>query len=102
LSRASPSVPQQPSRHWPSWSREHQFSQSCAGWRHSRGLSRTVRERIRGRKGAFADSGGRRVSHGVGMDGRSVRSMDNVWCNVRPTILRILRKRLRHHRRFLN
>lgn len=30
LSRASPSVPQQPSRHWPSWSREHQLDQSYA------------------------------------------------------------------------
>lgn len=37
-----------------------------------------ARERSRGRKGAFADSGGRRVSHGVGMDGRPVRSMDDV------------------------
>lgn len=79
VARASPSVPQQPSRHWPSWSRERQLGQSCAGWRHPRGLSRTVRERSRGRKGAFAESGGRCVSYGVGMDGRSVRSM--VWCN---------------------
>lgn len=30
LSRVSPSVPQQPSRHWPSWSREHQLGQSYA------------------------------------------------------------------------
>lgn len=31
LSRASPSVPRQPSRHRPSWSRERQLGQSCAG-----------------------------------------------------------------------
>lgn len=96
LSRASPSVPRQPSRHWPSWSREHQLGQSYARWRHSRGLSRTARERSRGRKGAFVDSGGRHASYGVGMDSRSIRSMDDVWCNG-GTIRRILRKGLRHY-----
>lgn len=40
LSRASPSVPQQPSRHWPGGrSREHRLGQSCAEWRHPRRFS---------------------------------------------------------------
>lgn len=40
--------------------------------------SRTVRERSRGRKGAFADSRGEMCSDVVGMDGRPVRSTDDV------------------------